>query len=79
MKRLTLTLYSRQIGDKSFTLYNGTNPYFVPRFKHLMLGQSLIDMWFPDDYYHTNIADLERMAFNTNLYIKRLHDGEESN
>jgi len=72
-------LYSRQIGDKSFTLYNGTNMFFVPRFKHLMLGHGLIDIWFPKDYYDTNNEALEMMSFNTNLYIKRLYDGEESN
>lgn len=74
MKKLTLTLYNRQLGERSFTLYDGSQPSFIPKFKHLMLGNSLIDVWFPEDYYNTNSELLERMAFNTNLYIKRLED-----
>jgi len=74
MRKLTLTLYNRQIGDRSFTLYNGNKPFLVPRFKHVMMGQSLIEIDFPEDYYNTNIEALESMSFNTNLYIKRLQD-----
>lgn len=74
MRKLTLTLHNRQIGARSFTLNNGSNPFFVPKFKHLMMGHNLIEISFPTDYYDTNREALESMAFNTNLYIKRLQN-----
>jgi hypothetical protein len=74
MKKLTLTLYKRQLGERSLTLSDGRHPSFVPKFKHLMLGNNLVEIWFPEDYYTTNQELLERLEFDTNLYIKRLQD-----
>jgi hypothetical protein len=74
MRKLILTLHNQQIGERSFTLYKCNKPFLVPRFKHVMMGHSLIEIDFPEDYYNTNTEALESMSFNTNLYIKQLQD-----
>lgn len=60
--------------DKYIALRNAGNMFIMPKFKHLMLDNRLIQIDIPDDYYRINREAIESMAKNTEAFIQNLRD-----
>jgi hypothetical protein len=46
----------------------------MPKFKHLMMDNSLIEVYIPEDYYKINREAIEDMAKNTKAFIQNLKE-----
>ncbi len=60
--------------DKYIALRNAGNMFIMPKFKHLMLDNRLIEIDIPEDYYRINREAIESMAKNTEAFIQNLRD-----
>lgn len=60
--------------DKYIALRNAGNMFIMPKFKHLMLDNRLIEIDIPEDYYSINREAIESMAKNTEAFIQNLRD-----
>jgi len=60
--------------DNYIALRNAGNIFIMPKFKHLMLDNRLIDIDIPDDYYKINREAIEDMAKNTKAFIQNLRE-----
>ena len=60
--------------DKYIALRNGGNIFIMPKFKHLMMDNRLIEIDIPEEYYSINKEAIESMAKNTELFIQNLRE-----
>ena len=60
--------------DKYIALKNSGNIFIMPKFKHLMLDNRLIEIDIPEEYYRVNREAIESMAKNTQLFIQNLRE-----
>lgn len=60
--------------DKYIALRNGGNIFIMPKFKHLMMDNRLIEIDIPEEYYRINKESIESMAKNTELFIQNLRE-----
>lgn len=60
--------------DKYIALRNAGSMFIMPKFKHLMLDNRLIEIDIPEEYYRINREAIESMAKNTEVFIQNLRD-----
>lgn len=60
--------------DNYIVLRNGGNIFIMPKFKHLMMDNRLIEIDIPEEYYRINREAIESMAKNTELFIQNLRE-----
>jgi len=60
--------------DQYIALRNAGNVFIMPKFRHLMMDNSLIEVYIPEDYYKINREAIEDMAKNTKAFIQNLKD-----
>jgi len=69
-----LRRHSAVTNDNYIALRNAGNIFIMPKFKHLMLDNRLIDIDIPDEYYRVNKEAIEDMAKNTKAFIQNLRE-----
>lgn len=69
-----LRRHEAKTNDKYIALRNSGNIFIMPKFKHLMLDNGLVDIEIPDDYYRINREAIESMALSTERFIQNLRE-----
>jgi len=71
---VTLRRHDAVTNDNYIALRNAGNIFIMPKFKHLMLDNRLIEIDVPEDYYKINREAIEDMAKNTQAFIQNLRE-----
>lgn len=73
MRRL-LRRHDASVKSDYLALRNSGNIFIMPKFKHLMMDCSLVEVDIPLEYYEINKEAIECMAINTQTFIKNLRE-----
>ena len=73
MKRI-LRRHEAKVNDKYIALRNAGNIFIMPKFNHLMMDNTLVEVDIPLEYYTVNREAIESMASNTQKFIKNLYE-----
>lgn len=69
-----LRRHEANTNDKYIALRNGGNVFIMPKFKHLMMDNRLIEIDIPEEYYRINREAIDSMARNTKVFIQNLKE-----
>lgn len=69
-----LRRHEANTNDKYIALRNGGSMFIMPKFKHLMMDNRLIEIDIPEHYYKINREAIESMAKNTKAFIQNLKE-----
>lgn len=69
-----LRRHEANTNDNYIALRNGGSMFIMPKFKHLMMDNRLIEIDIPEHYYKINREAIESMAKNTQAFIQNLRE-----
>ena len=69
-----LRRHEANTNDKYIALRNGGSMFIMPKFKHLMMDNRLIEIDIPEEYYRINREAIDSMARNTKVFIQNLKE-----
>lgn len=70
----TMRRHHAKTNDNYVALINSGNVFVMPKFKHLMMDNSLIMVEIPEDYYRINREAIDGMVSNTKKFIQNLNE-----